>query len=190
MIQFGQASGQPSRGQYLGAATNKRGVFVIDFSRKPRRRGFWTHKAHFANQMSAPGLIHPRAKLLADRFRLFLPRFSVDGHFQASRRALNRASVRRQRSSDHLRPGAFEPRQRSFRPLHAANDASKKFACLVHGCEFSTAPNATCPRLFFLARPVPEFLADPHQKQWWSDAWTLSKTLHVARYILRHVASR
>jgi hypothetical protein len=121
---------------FLGLATpNEGSVLVVEFARDAFGAGLGD-ELNFADKISAPGLIHARAKFLLHGFELLLPGFAVGGDLQASRLAAHRLGVRGKNFSHDVGPRAGEPGQRRFGALEPPQHTAKKFSRSLHGRGF------------------------------------------------------
>lgn len=99
-------------------------MVVVGFARNSIRARRCPDEFHFANQITAPGFIDPRAEVAFHFFKLFLPGSAVRGNLEVSSFASDGTRMRGERPSDDGRPRTGEPRERRFGPLQSPDDSS------------------------------------------------------------------
>lgn len=128
----------------LGPAANERGVFVVDFARRPLQAMLSRDKSYVADEGRTPGLIDPAAELPFYSFELLLPGLTIRRQFEAARAALYRTRVRGKRPADDRRPCARKPSERCLWLVETPQRSAQKISCAFHwGCDSSTSDGLT-----------------------------------------------
>ena len=112
-------------GRALGSGLGPSGVFAGRSGRGD--------KLYFADELGAPSLIDPGAKLARHGLKLAFPVLAVSRDLQAAGLAAERSRMGRQHLADNRWPGAREPGDYRFGALHPPDSAAQKISGLVHG---------------------------------------------------------
>ena len=120
------------RGLLGAAAADEGGVVVVGFAAEAARAGLGD-EFHFADEITAPGLIHASAELSFHGLELIPPGFGVGGDFEAAGVAANGVRMGGERLANDRRPRCGEPRERRFGLLHPAQRAAEKVSSSFHG---------------------------------------------------------
>jgi len=114
------------------AAADEGGVVVVGFAAEVARAGLGD-EFHFADEITAPGLIHSSAKLSFHGLELISPGFGVGGDFEAAGLAACGVGMGGERLADDRRPRGSEPCERRFGFFHPAQRAAEKVSSSFHG---------------------------------------------------------